>query len=169
MLEMAILLIFPAAMIFAAISDIASMTISNWVSLGLIAAFALVAVMTGMEFSILKDHLLAGGVVFLVGFACFAMGWIGGGDVKLCAVTALWLGWDLLFPYLFYVCIFGGVLTFFLILLNKCVPKLPGFLARRAWFSRLHALEDGVPYGIALAGAALVIYPQSVWFSLAAL
>lgn len=169
MLEMAILLIFPAAMIFSAISDIASMTISNWVSVALIAAFALVAVMTGMDLSLLKNHLLAGGVVLLVGFACFAMGWIGGGDVKLCAVTALWLGWDLLFPYLFYVCIFGGVLTLCLLLFNKLVPVLPGFLSRRAWLTRLHALEDGVPYGIALAAAALVIYPQSVWFSLAAL
>ena len=42
-----------------------------------------------------------------VTFVFFARGWIGGGDAKLAAATALWLGFDYLMPYLLYASIFG--------------------------------------------------------------
>jgi prepilin peptidase CpaA len=31
------------------------------------------------------------------------------------------------------------------------------------WVERLHRPEGGVPYGIALAAAALLIYPYTAW------
>ena len=31
------------------------------------------------------------------------------------------------------------------------------------WIQRLHAKGGGVPYGIALAAAALAIYPKTGW------
>jgi len=40
---------------------------------------------------------------------------------------------------------------------------LPPMLANQPWLSRLHEPNGGVPYGIALAAAALVIYPSTVW------
>ena len=49
--------------------------------------------------------------VLAVTFVFFARGWIGGGDAKLAAATALWLGFDHLVAYLLYASIFGGVLT----------------------------------------------------------
>ncbi|HEU4986579.1 MAG TPA: peptidase, partial [Rhizobiaceae bacterium] len=48
MLEAAILVIFPFCMVFAAVSDLLSMTIANRVSIILMAAFAAVAPMSGM-------------------------------------------------------------------------------------------------------------------------
>ena len=39
------------------------------------------------------------------------------------------------------------------------------FLARQAWIVRLHEKGGGVPYGIALAAAALMVYPQTGWMS----
>jgi prepilin peptidase CpaA len=97
----------------------------------------------------------------------FAQGWIGGGDAKLAAVTALWLGFDQLLAYFVYASIFGGLLTF-LMLRFRFVP-LPSFLAHQEWAQRLHRMDSGVPYGIALAAAALVIYPQTVWMMAPAL
>jgi prepilin peptidase CpaA len=40
---------------------------------------------------------------------------------------------------------------------------LPKLLAGREWAERLHKPDGGVPYGIALAAAALVIYPYTIW------
>ena len=50
-------------------------------------------------------------MVLAVTFVFFALGWIGGGDAKLAAATALWLGFDHLLKYLLYASLFGGVLT----------------------------------------------------------
>jgi prepilin peptidase CpaA len=36
-------------------------------------------------------------------------------------------------------------------------------LAGRDWVTRLHEPNGGVPYGIALAAAALITYPSSPW------
>ena len=60
-------------------------------------------------------HFGAGLVVLVFAFICFARGWIGGGDAKLAAATALWLGFDLLMPYLLYASLLGGVLTILII------------------------------------------------------
>ena len=86
------LLLFPALMAFAASSDLLTMTISNRLSLLLASSFFLLALITGMSFGIIGMHLAAGALVLAVCFGFFAMGWIGGGDAKLAAATALWFG-----------------------------------------------------------------------------
>jgi prepilin peptidase CpaA len=101
--------------------------------------------------------------VLVVVFVFFAQGWIGGGDAKLAAATALWLGFDQLLSYFLYASLFGGVLTY-LILRFRFIP-LPGFLAGREWAERLHRMDAGVPYGIALAAAALMVYPDTTWMT----
>ena len=55
------------------------------------------------------------------GFACFAFGWIGGGDAKLAAVTSLWLGFGNLLDYFFIASIGGGLLTL-LVLVARSAP-----------------------------------------------
>jgi prepilin peptidase CpaA len=89
------------------------------------------------------------------------MGWIGGGDAKLAAATALWFGFDFLMDYLVYASLFGGVLTLVLIQFRRL--PLPGPLARQTWILRLHETGGSVPYGIALAAAALAVYPKTGW------
>jgi prepilin peptidase CpaA len=89
----------------------------------------------------------------------FAAGWIGGGDAKLAAVTALWLGWGSLLEYGIWSSLFGGALT--VVLLQVRMVPLPMFTARMPWLLTLHHKDTGVPYGIALAAAALVVYPES--------
>jgi prepilin peptidase CpaA len=75
----------------------------------------------------------------------------------------LWLGFDHLMPYLLYASLFGGALT--LLLVQFRVVPLPQALARQEWIHRLHRNDGDIPYGIALAAAALVIYPDTRWMT----
>jgi prepilin peptidase CpaA len=160
-LDLARLLLFPALMAFAAASDLFTMTISNRVSLLLAAGFLVLAVASGMGFHDMLLHVAAGMVVLTVAFVCFTMGWVGGGDAKVAAAAALWFGFAHLMSYLIYASLFGGALT--LLLLQFRQWPLPYALAGQAWLLKLHAKESGIPYGIALAVGALMIYPETEW------
>lgn len=155
------LLLFPALMAFAASSDLFTMTISNRLSLALAGGFVLLTLVTGLSMAAFGMHLAAAAVVLAVAFGFFAQGWIGGGDAKLAAATALWFGFEHLLDYMLYAAIFGGVLTVLLLQFRKL--PLPGPLARQPWILRLHEKGGGVPYGIALATAALMVYPHTNW------
>jgi prepilin peptidase CpaA len=158
------LLLFPAMMTFAASSDLFTMTISNRVALALLGGFFALALIIGMPPADMLSHLGAALAVLAVSFVFFARGWIGGGDAKLAAATALWLGFDHLMAYLLYASIFGGILT--LAMIRFRLMPLPQSLADQEWVKRLHRLDGGVPYGIALAAAALLIYPDTAWMKL---
>ena len=160
-LDIARLMLFPALMAFAAASDLFTMTISNRVSMALAAGFLVLAVASSMGLYDILSHLGAGATVLTVAFACFAMGWIGGGDAKVAASAALWFGFGHLLTYLVYASLFGGALT--LLLLQFRQWPLPYALAGQSWLLRLHAKESGIPYGIALAIGALTIYPETDW------
>ena len=157
------LLLFPALIAFAASSDLLTMTISNRISLALAGGFLVLALLGGMPLTGIGLHLLAAFLVLAIGFGCFAMGWIGGGDAKLAAAIALWFGFEHLLEFLVYASLFGGVLT--ILLIQFRLLPLPAFLARQAWITRLHEKGGGVPYGVALAAAALFVYPQTGWMS----
>lgn len=155
------LLLFPALMAFAASSDLLTMTISNRLSLALAGGFFLLIAVTGMSLYAVGMHLAAATVVLVVAFAFFSQGWIGGGDAKLAAATALWFGFDHLLDYLIYASLFGGALTLAILQFRE-IP-LPAMLARQSWILRLHETDGGIPYGIALAAAALAVYPKTGW------
>ena len=89
------------------------------------------------------------------------MGWVGGGDAKVAAGAALWFGFDHLLHFLLYASLFGGALT--LLLLQFRQWPLPYPLTGQAWLLRLHAKQTGIPYGIALAIGALMVYPETEW------
>ncbi|HTO63910.1 MAG TPA: prepilin peptidase [Bradyrhizobium sp.] len=160
-LDVVRLLLFPALMAFAAASDLLTMTIPNRVSLVLALGFLALALASGMPAYGILTHVGAGAAVLVVAFGCFAMGWVGGGDAKVAAAASLWFGFAHLLNYLVYASLFGGALT--LLLLQFRQWPLPHALASQSWLSRLHAKESGIPYGIALAIGALMIYPETEW------
>src|SRR5438128_8363839 len=135
------LVLFPAMMAFAASSDLLTMTISNRVSLILVGSFFALAFATGMSAQDMLSHAGAAAIVLLVAFGCFARGWIGGGDAKLAAATALWFGFDFLMSYLVYASLFGGALT--LVLIQFRMVPLPPMLAGHEWAERLHRKDSG--------------------------
>jgi prepilin peptidase CpaA len=155
------LLLFPALMAFAASSDLLTMTISNRLSMALAGGFFLLTLITGMSLYAFGMHLAAAAVVLVIAFVFFSQGWIGGGDAKLVAATALWFGFDYLLDYLICASLFGGALTLAIIQFRKL--PLPAVLARETWILRLHETGAGIPYGIALAAAALAVYPKTGW------
>ena len=156
------LLIFPLLMAFAAASDLLTMRISNRLVLLLIAAFLVVSLLAGLTLQQFAWHAAYALLVLVIAFAFFAFGWIGGGDAKFAAATALWFGGDLLLPYVVYAGLFGGVLTFVVLLLRR-VPLTP-LIAGTGWLARLHDAKSGVPYGIALAAAGIAVYSRSPIF-----
>jgi prepilin peptidase CpaA len=157
--------LFPMAMAYAAASDLITMTISNKLAIALVACFLVLAPLTGMDWQTFGLHWAAGGAVLAVAFVFFALGWIGGGDAKLAAAVALWLGWSHLFDYIALAAIFGGVLTLAILSFRRWV--LPAFATRQSWIMRLHDETAGVPYGVALAAAALATYPETIWMRVA--
>ena len=157
-----LLIVFPFVMAYAAASDLLTMLIPNRISLALIAGFGVVAATGLFSLAEIGMHLAAGGLVLAITFTLFALGKIGGGDAKLAAATALWLGFDQLLDYLLVASLFGGALTLAILLVRS--HPLPFPIARLPFALHLHDAKTGIPYGIALAASALVILPETlVW------
>lgn len=161
MFDYALLLAFPALLAFGGAYDLLTMTIPNRVSLTLVVVFLVVALIAGLSVEQILWHLAAGFVVLAAGIILFAVGGFGGGDAKLLAAAALWIGFDQLVPFLAYVTIFGGALAL-AILFYRSVPIIGVYAPD--WAMKLHKRGTGIPYGIAIACSALLIYPQTALF-----
>jgi len=160
MLEALIFVVFPFCMLFAAISDALSMTIANRVSLILLGTFAAVAPFTGMAMADLGLHLAAGAAVLAVTFGLFALGGMGGGDAKLMAATAVWMGFNpCLLQYLVISAFLGGLLTMAILIYRK--SALAAFTRHNPVLRHFADESLGVPYGMALGLGGLVAYPDS--------
>ena len=162
MLNTVALLIFPLLMAYAASSDLLTMRISNYLVLGMVVAFAIVAMLSNMPLEQFALHFACAALVLVGAFAFFSFGWIGGGDAKLASATSLWLGFGLALPYLVYAALLGGALTLMILALRR-FPLTP-FIARVRWIERLHDQTAGIPYGIALAASGLITYSETAIF-----
>ena len=159
---------FPAAMALAASMDVVTMTIPNRVCAALAIGYFVLAFAVGLPAQTILVNSPAASAVLAAMFAMFAMGWVGGGDAKLAAAIALWLGWGALLDYSLSAAIYGGALTIFILLGRRLV--LPFWLSRHAWIARLHDSKTGVPYGVALAAAGMMFYPHTeIWRAAASL
>lgn len=165
MLEALIFVVFPFCMLFAAISDMLSMTIANRVPLLLIGVFAIVAPLTGMEWSAYGMHFAAGALVLCVTFGLFAIGGMGGGDAKLIAATSVWMGFNLqLLEYLVVSTALGGLLTLAIIAYRS--SPIATFTRNNQFLQHFADEKAGIPYGIALGAGGLLTFPDSplmVW------
>jgi prepilin peptidase CpaA len=156
---------FISATVWAGAMDLATMRIRNEIILLLLGAYAALAPLTGLDAIEIGWSAAAASAVFICMFIFFGLGWIGGGDAKLASVIALWLGPDHVPTYLIYTALFGGILT--LIILQFRLVALPAFCLDIRWIRRLHARESGVPYGVAIASAAVFVFPDASWMSIA--
>jgi prepilin peptidase CpaA len=160
MLAALLILVFPFAMIYAAMSDLVSMTIANRISLALVVAFPLAALVVGMPAGIIGLHFAVGLGCLAVTFGMFAAGWMGGGDAKLMAATVLWFGpAPALAEYLLYGALFGGVLTVAILLSRASLAPVTGI----SFVDRLLDRQTGIPYGIALGAAGLAVFADTAW------
>lgn len=97
--------------------DVLRLRIPNLIPLGLLALFVL-EVLVGHRVDAPLDHFQAMALALLILFPLFALNMLGGGDVKLIAAVALWLGMDKLAALLMLIGIVGGLFTLFWLLIR---------------------------------------------------
>jgi prepilin peptidase CpaA len=153
--------LFAAAMARAACTDLRTRRIEN----GLVAALALgylaLAPLAGHGAGEVALNAAVAAAVLAGGVAAFALGWLGGGDGKLAAATALWLGPVGTFDYIATTALIGGALALG-VLAFRAAP-LGRAAASTRWIRRLHAPGTGIPYGVALAAAGLLTLQRGPW------
>jgi prepilin peptidase CpaA len=156
--------VFVFCLCYAVISDFTRLLIPNWIPLVLIGAFALFAPIY-LDLDAVLDHLIYAGLVFALGFAFFAAGWVGGGDVKLMTATMLWIGGDGAMTFVLLMAILGGGLTLLLLTFKKYTNVLRAWAPRNWLIGRLVDLAESgqCPYGVAIGIAALIPTTGSVW------
>ncbi len=158
--QTAMLMVFPALMIIAGLTDATSFTIPNRLSALLAVAFFPAALLTGLNPGEVGLDLGAGAAALVAGMAMFAAGWIGGGDAKLFAAAALWLGWPAMTEFLLITALAGGGLAVLLLNARSSVVRVH-LTAAPTWLARLTTPGADVPYGVAIAIGALAAFPQS--------
>jgi prepilin peptidase CpaA len=155
-----LLLIFPLLVIAGALKDLISFTIPNAISLALVAAYPVVALALGLPLGAIGLSFAVGAGALVLGMGMFAAGWIGGGDAKLFAAAALWLGLPAALSYLLFTGFAGGALAVGLLALRSAKVRA-AMPAAPAWFTRLTEPGENVPYGVAIAVGALAAFPVS--------
>ncbi len=163
MLETIAALLFSLALLYAGARDLMSYEIPNWISLTLLAVYLVASVFGSLGFVTIGWHLAAGAAVLAVGILLFAAGIFGGGDAKLLAVCAVWLGWANLLKFFVIVALIGGVLALFLIAFRRIT--LPASWEKRAWIRGLHAEDGGIPYGVAIGLGGILMVPELPLFA----
>jgi len=157
--SLVLLLILPALAIVAALTDATSFTIPNWIPAALALAFLPAALAGGAAWATIGLCAAVGIGALVVGMGMFAAGWVGGGDAKLLAACALWLGWSGAPTFLLATGLAGGVLTLTLLALRSGWLE-PALAGSPAWIRRLATQGGDIPYGVAIAAGALAAFPH---------
>lgn len=139
--EIVLLGLYPAALCAAIGTDLARRVIPNLLVAVLIAGF--VTLWAVAPLPDLSVRLLIAGAVTALGFSLFAENVVGAGDVKLAGVLMLWL--DPLQVPLFVM----------------ATGLIGAALALAAMMRRRAGTRQTLPYGVALAGAGLLLLPFS--------
>jgi prepilin peptidase CpaA len=156
-LQLLALTLFAVVMAVAAFEDFRRLVIPNLLPILLCAAWPAYFAAAPSFYGALAS-IGCGLAVFLVGALLFARGYLGGGDVKLLSAAALWAGPAGVPSLLLLTAILGGVLALFLLLpiggqLATSARLMLGQPAAPAG----HGLAMPIPYGMAIAGAALIV------------
>ena len=150
------MVIFFSGMLHASITDMKHRRIANLTIVALLLLWLPIALIAGLPVQAMITSISAAVLVFILGFVCFCLGWAGGGDVKLAATAALWLGAAITPAYLMLSAIFGALIALVFIAI--------AYLKRRRGDPvRTEALM--LPYGPGLASAAVVLFGDSQWFT----
>ncbi len=156
-----VLAVFPIMLVAAGIGDFLTMRIPNWLTGTMILAFFVMALIAGMPWQIMLWHVLAGVLVLAVGMLLFFTIKFGGGDAKMLAAGALWVGWQGLVPFIFYTALSGGVLA--IVAMIWVYLKLSHGESETGWVKKMFSRKIDVPYGLAIAGGGILAFPQTWW------
>ena len=138
-------------MVWVVISDARHYVISNLLNAVLLGLYVLAALVLPLH---PLSAVAAAAAVMVIGLGLFALGLMGGGDIKLLAVLSLWTGWSAATPrFIFLTTLAGGILVVVVLLMRAALPPLWIRLCPKRNLPRLLTRKQPVPYGIAIAGA----------------
>jgi prepilin peptidase CpaA len=136
-----LIVVLACLLIAAAVTDLKSRIISNRLNLAVALLAPLFWVAQGLAFwPDMAIQVALGFAVFAAFTGLFALGVMGGGDVKLLAGLALWLPWQPLLFLIVLMSLIGGAVTIITIVHHR--------LSRRIG-------QPEIPYGVAISLAAL--------------
>ena len=149
------------AMAYAAKTDLHHYRIPNECSLLLLALYPLHIWLSPKGVDVIGAAAV-GSIVFLVSFALYALGRLGGGDVKLMSVLALWAGPTWIADFLIVMTLAGGILGIVFITRLKSILAF-AFHQAGDMQTRDAVLAEQLPYGIAIAaGGVAVLFKLAV-------
>lgn len=137
--------------------DVTRYTIPNWLVVSLLALYP-VAVQLNPHPIDWQMALAGMAIVFAVGFFVFSLRFMGGGDIKLITVLALWVGWEKLADFAILFALIGGVFSLVVFILRKLQPYLPW--KQKFKTPKLLQKDAPIPYGVAIASAFLWMMHQ---------
>lgn len=155
--------VFAGFLIFAAMSDVRSFTITNRLNIIFAACFLVFFLPIGLGFTGLALHIGVAITAFAIGFVLFMTGAFGGGDAKLIAATALWLGPNAMLAYAINTALAGGVLAIVLLIARFAAKKF-GLPRKPRWARQLLRKRAQVPYGVALCVGGLLALTRASWY-----
>lgn len=148
--ELLLLGFYPTALCTCIGTDIARRIIPNAVIAALLLGFTALAFLTPLPD--LSLRLLLAAAVTALGFSLFAENVVGAGDAKLAGAVMLWMDPAQLPLFVLACGLIGGLLT-----LAACATHRPAERPDRA----VAVPRQTIPYGVALAGAGLLLHPFS--------
>ncbi len=140
---------FMALLIWAACSDVRSLTIPNRVSLAIALLYPVYVLTVGVPVDWAGALMVSAGCL-VFGFLLFAFRAIGGGDAKLLAAISLWAGPELMLVFCFITALAGGAMVLGLWLHHRFRQTA----SVGTMFSMPMAEDFGkraMPYGVAIA------------------
>jgi len=147
--------------VIAGVSDFFTLKIPNWLNATIAVSVVPFVLLSGMPLEIFAWHVIAGLLTFVVGFVLFSANIIGGGDAKMLAACAIWVGWDALMQFAVVTAFAGGALVIMI--------KIWAFFARRqnlgktGWAKNFLSKKPQLPYGIAIAAGGVIAFPATWW------
>ncbi|MEL6567521.1 MAG: prepilin peptidase [Pseudomonadota bacterium] len=138
--------------IFAALHDVATLKIPNWVNASIAGLGISALAVSGLPLVDMGWHLLIGLIAFAISFALFSFGVFGGGDAKMIPAVALWMGPVAIVPFLVWTAFIGGGIA----LVGLAARYAPLPQTTPSWVTNTLSRGEGVPYGVAIAGGALL-------------
>ncbi len=156
------LIAFPGLLAFAAISDLTRFLIPNWICSALVVAFFPVFALSGLGLEAFAVHLAMGIGGLALGFTLFALGVWGGGDGKLLGAVFLWFEPALALDLSIAIMISGGALGLLAVLLHAWRIELWMIPILRS--IPFEDMRRNAPFGVAIAGGALLTLPEGALF-----
>lgn len=153
--------VFGILVLVAAVFDITKFMIPNTIVIGIIALFAVMAVVLPMGIDWLS-HVGASLLVLLVGLVAYRFKVMGAGDIKLVTALSLWAGFELLPIMLITTALTGGALTIGLVIVRKGILGFPALAGKTTTtFPRVLIWAEPIPYGVAISAGAFQLLVKS--------